>query len=248
MQFIPIVERKTETPLGDGLVLIQPTFSGKAEVTDWSVEPRAYGGFLTRIFDEWVRRDVGRFYVQHFDVALESWMGLSASLCVFSKTCGSALAMEHTGDVYSCDHYVYPEYKLGNLSDTSLEAMASSPPQQAFGNDKLNSLPKMCLDCSVRFACNGECPKHRFLTTPDGEPGLNYLCAGYKHFFCHIDPYMRFMAGELKAERAPANVMHMIAEADRLNAGGQKAATKLGRNSLCLCGSGKKAKHCCGLK
>ena len=151
MQFIPIVERKTGAPRADGLVLIQPSFAGAAEVTDWSVEPRAYGEFLARIFDEWVRRDVGRYFVQHFDVALESWMGLPASLCVFSPTCGSALAMEHTGDVYSCDHFVYPEHKLGNIAETDLEVMVQSAQQQAFGNHKLDSLPRMCRECPCAF-------------------------------------------------------------------------------------------------
>jgi uncharacterized protein len=243
MQFIPIVERKTSAPLADGLVLIQPSFAGEAEVTDWSVEPRAYGEFLARIFDEWVRRDVGRYFIQHFDVALENWMGLEASLCVFSKTCGSALAMEHTGDVYSCDHFVYPENRLGNIAETELEKMAVSSQQQLFGNDKLDSLPSFCRECSVRFACHGECPKHRFLVTPDGEPGLNYLCAGYKYFFHHIDPYMRFMAEQLKEGKAPADVMRMAAKIDRRTTGG---GAKHGRNFLCLCGSGKKTKHCCG--
>ena len=237
LQFIPIVERKAATPTEHGLVLIQPTFTGATQVTEWSVEPLAYGKFLTAIFDEWVRHDVGRYYVQHFDVALESWMGLPQSLCVFSKTCGSALALEHSGDLYSCDHFVYPEHKLGNILEQPLRAMVDSPAQQKFGADKLNTLPRMCRECSVRFACNGECPKHRFLTTPDGEAGLNYLCAGYKHFFEHIDPYMRFMADELRHRRPPANIMKVIAPA---------AATHTqSRNSACACGSGRKAKQCC---
>ena len=209
MQFIPVVERKTEEPDTNGLVLIQPTFERAAQVTEWSVEPAAYGNFLARIFDEWVRRDVGQYFVQLFDVALESWMGLEASLCVFRETCGSALAMEHTGDVYSCDHYVYPEHKLGNIMDTTLGELVSSQQQETFGTNKRSQLPRMCRECEVRFACNGECPKHRFLETPDGEPGLNYLCAGYKYFFNHIDPHMKFMAGELRAGRAPANIMRM---------------------------------------
>lgn len=210
MQFIPIVERKTAEPDRDGLVLIQPSFLRPAEVTDWSVEPHTYGTFLSRIFDEWVKKDVGRYFVQQFDVALESWLGMDASLCVFRRTCGSALAMEHTGDVYSCDHFVYPEHKLGNITETALEQLASSPQQKTFGNNKLDSLPRMCRECEVRFACNGECPKHRFLSTPDGESGLNYLCAGYKHFFKHIDPYMRFMATELRAQRPPAGIMSYL--------------------------------------
>jgi len=210
IQFIPIVERRAKSGSSDGLVLIKPSFGDAAEVTEWSVEPKAYGTFLSRIFDEWVKKDVGRVFVQLFDVALESWMGMDASLCVFRKTCGSALAMEHTGDLYSCDHFVYPENKLGNIMETALENLVDSPQQKAFGQAKSESLPRMCRTCEVRFACNGECPKHRFLTTPDGEPGLNYLCAGYKHFFKHIDPYMQFMAGELRAERPPANIMRFL--------------------------------------
>jgi uncharacterized protein len=210
MQFIPIVERKTSEPASDGLVLIQPSFDRPAEVTEWSVEAKAYGNFMARIFDEWVKMDVGRYFVQLFDVALESWLGMDASLCVFRKTCGSAMAMEHTGDVYSCDHFVYPEHKLGNITEMALEQMVSSAQQEKFGNDKRDLLPRMCRECEVRFACNGECPKHRFLKTPDGEAGLNYLCAGYKYFFNYIDPYMRFMANELRAGRPPANIMRLV--------------------------------------
>jgi uncharacterized protein len=154
-----------------------------------------------------VRRDVGRYFVQIFDVALESWYGVPQGLCVFRETCGGALALEHNGDLYSCDHFVYPENKLGNIMEAPLESLAGSSQQRQFGEAKRSSLPRYCRECEVRFACNGECPKHRFLQTPDGEPGLNYLCAGYKLFFNHIDPYMRFMASELHNERAPANVM-----------------------------------------
>lgn len=246
MQFIPIVERKAAAPGADGMLLIQPSFDGSAEVTDWSVEPRAYGEFLVRIFDEWVRSDVGRYFVQIFDVALESWLGLDPSLCVFRRTCGAALAMEHTGDLYSCDHFVYPEHKLGNIAETALEEMVRSPQQKQFGEDKLDTLPRYCLQCPVRFACNGECPKHRFLTTPDGEPGLNYLCAGYKHFFTHIDPSMRFMAEEFKAGRAPANVMRILGSASRPAAASRNAGSRSGANMPCPCGSGKKKKKCCG--
>lgn len=144
-------------------------------------------------------------------------MGLEPSLCVFREKCGSALAMEHSGDIYSCDHYVYPEFKLGNIHDAALATMVSSTQQTEFGNNKRDLLPKMCRECEVRFACNGECPKHRFLKTPDGEEGLNYLCAGYKHFFKHIDPYMRFMAGELRAGRPPANIMGILGGSSRRN-------------------------------
>jgi uncharacterized protein len=237
LQFIPIVERKAAVATEDGLVLIQPAFDGATEVTDWSVEPRAFGEFLVAIFDDWVRRDVGAYYVQHFDVALESWLGLPQSVCVFRRTCGSALAMEHTGDLYSCDHFVYPEFKLGNIVETPMREMAYSPRQHDFGNAKADTLPRMCRECEVRFACNGECPKHRFERTPDGEAGLNYLCAGYKLFFNHIDPYMRFMADELRAGRPPANVMKIAGP-------GQTIAAQ-GRNEPCRCGSGRKAKKCC---
>ena len=210
IQFIPVVERQTPKPGADGLVLIQPSFEGTAEATEWSVEALAYGKFLVKIFDEWVKKDVGRTFVQQFDVALESWMGMEASLCVFRRTCGTALAMEHTGDLYSCDHFVYPEHKLGNLIETDLKQMVGSQQQKEFGQDKQDSLPRMCRQCDVRFACNGECPKHRFLKTPDGEFGLNYLCAAYKHFFHHIDPHMQFMAAELRAGRPPANIMRIL--------------------------------------
>jgi uncharacterized protein len=210
MQFIPVVERKAVAPLANDLVLLQPSSAQSAEVTDWSVEPLAYGKFLAAIFDEWVRQDVGRYYVQQFDVALESWLGLEASLCVFRRKCGSALAMEHNGDLYSCDHFVYPEHKLGNITQLALSEIVRSPQQHSFGNAKRDTLPRMCRQCDVRFACNGECPKHRFLSTPDGETGLNYLCAGYKHFFHHIDPFMQFMAQELQSGRPPANIMPIL--------------------------------------
>src|SRR5579862_7703453 len=137
-------------------------------------------------------------------------MGMDPSLCVFRETCGSAMALEHNGDLYSCDHFVYPRYKLGNLHDNALGDMAHSEQQTQFGLDKRDTLPKYCRECDVRFACNGECPKHRFISTPDGEPGLNYLCAGYKLFFQHVDPYMKFMANELRHERPPVNVMSWI--------------------------------------
>jgi uncharacterized protein len=241
MQFIPIVERIAHQVTEEGLRLISPDFAGPAKVAPWSVEPRQFGRFLCAIFDEWVRRDVGRTFVQLFDVSLESWMGMEASLCIFRKQCGAALAVEHSGDLYSCDHFVYPENRLGNIMESALASLAGSEQQQRFGEAKESTLPRYCLECDVRFACNGECPKHRFLTTPDGEPGLNYLCAGYKMFFHHIDPYMRFMASELAAQRAPANVMRLVAEEDMRTRMG-----KAGRNDPCPCGSGRKFKQCCG--
>jgi len=241
MQFIPIVERIAHQVTDEGLRLISPDFAGAAKVAPWSVEPRQFGRFLCAIFDEWVRRDVGRTFVQLFDVSLETWSGMEASLCIFRKQCGAALAIEHSGDLYSCDHFVYPENRLGNIMESAMAALAGSEQQQKFGEAKESTLPRYCRECDVRFACNGECPKHRFLTTPDGEPGLNYLCAGYKMFFHHVDPAMRFMAAELAAQRAPANVMRWVAAEDaRVRMG------KAGRNDPCPCGSGRKFKQCCG--
>lgn len=245
MQFIPIVERVAQQTTPEGLQLILPSFAGAASVAPWSVDPRQYGEFLCAIFDEWVRRDVGRVFVQLFDVSLEMWTGMEASLCVFRRTCGSAMALEHGGDVYSCDHFVYPENRLGNLMESPLAEMARSARQREFGEAKDATLPRCCRECDVRFACNGECPKHRFATTPDGEAGLNYLCAGYKRFFRHIDPYMRFMAGELAARRPPANVMRWIAE-EAAREAARETAGKVGRNDPCPCGSGRKWKRCCG--
>jgi uncharacterized protein len=208
MQFIPIVERVAKAPDPHGLVLIGPQATQEAAVSEWSVEPLQFGKFLCAIFDDWVRRDVGRYFIQTFDVALESWLGTPQSLCVFRETCGGAMALEHNGDLYSCDHYVYPENRLGNISDRSLATLAGSEQQCRFGLDKRVALPRYCRECEVRFACNGECPKHRFTRTPTAEWGLNYLCAGYKLFFKHIDPYLQFMASELRQGCPPANVMH----------------------------------------
>jgi uncharacterized protein len=207
LQFMPVVERVATQSTSDGLSLVTPQFAGGAAVTEWSVEPLQYGIFLAEIFNEWVQHDVARYFVQVFDVALENWLGMTPSLCIFRETCGAALAIEHNGDVYSCDHFVYPEHRLGNIQQTRLEVLVNSAQQVAFGNDKRDLLPRYCRECDVRFACHGECPQHRFIHTPDGEAGLNYLCAGYKHFFRHVDPYMKFMAAELRAKRPPANVM-----------------------------------------
>jgi uncharacterized protein len=241
MQFIPLVERVADQPDARGMVMMGPRDPQPARVAPWSVEPLQYGKFLRAIFDEWVRQDVGKYFVQIFDVALESWMGLDPSLCVFRRTCGAALAIEHNGDLYSCDHYVYPENRLGNIMEQPLRSLVESPPQRKFGQDKLDGLPRYCRECDVRFACNGECPKHRFLQAPDGEAGLNYLCAGYKLFFHHIAPHMEFMANELRHQRPPANVIQWITHRDA-QALPQPAP---GRNDPCPCGSGKKYKKCC---
>jgi uncharacterized protein len=234
MQFIPIVER------------IQPDTSAVtsdvSQLTQWSVGPKQYGTFLCSIFDEWVRKDVARQYVQLFDVALEAWVGMEASLCVFKETCGQAPALEHNGDLYSCDHFVYPENKLGNIMKTPLSELILSEKQSQFGSNKLEGLPQYCRECNVRFICNGACPKHRFIKTPDGEEGLNYLCEGYKKFFTHIAPYMRFMANELQNQRPPANVMRWAKEKDQ-----GFPLFKVTANDPCPCGSGIKFKKCCAL-
>ncbi len=237
MQFIPIVERIAASASGD-LELVLPEFGGEARVAPWSVQPESYGDFLIAIFEEWVRRDVGRIFVQTFDVALESWFGVPQNLCIFAETCGAALAVEHNGDLYACDHFVYPQYRLGNILDQEMIELVNSPQQRRFGLAKRDTLPQYCRSCEVRFACNGGCPKNRFLRTPDGEPGLNYLCAGYRKFFNHIDPYMKFMAEELRHRRAPANVMQWLREREQPGA--------VGRNDPCPCGSGRKYKKCCG--
>lgn len=207
MQFIPVVERMAEKVTIGGFSLVSPDFHGRAHVTQWSVKPEQYGNFLCEIFNEWVQQDVGSYFIQIFDVALSAWCGLEPGLCVFRKTCGDAMVLEHNGDLYSCDHYVYPQYKIGNILDQPLTSLINSEQQKNFGRAKIETLPRYCQECDVKFICNGECPKHRFDKTLDGEEGLNYLCAGYKNFFQHIDPYMSFMANELLEGRPPANVM-----------------------------------------
>jgi len=205
-----VVERRAADATAKlGLDFAAP-FEGESPVTDWSVDAAQYGKFLSAIFDEWVRRDVGETFVQLFDVALENWAGVGSSLCVFAEKCGSALAMEHNGDLYSCDHYVYPQFHLGNIMNRTLGEMVQSDAQRKFGSDKLDRLPGYCRKCEVRFACNGECPKHRFIKTPEGEEGLNYLCPAYKQFFNHIDPYMRMMVQLLEAGREAPDIMPML--------------------------------------
>ncbi|MFV0338913.1 MAG: anaerobic sulfatase maturase [Chthoniobacterales bacterium] len=213
IQFIPLVERLADADAKKlGLDLATPPRADEEDqvrlpVTDWSVKPKQYGDFLCTIFDEWLRRDVGRTFVQMFDVTLGNTIGQGGSLCLFSEKCGSALAMEHNGDVYSCDHYVYPDYKLGNILNNTLGEMLNTDFQKKFGNDKADTLPAYCRSCDVRSLCHGECPKHRFIRTPDGELGLNYLCRAYKKFFTHSAPAMQRMAQLLKMGRAPAEIM-----------------------------------------
>jgi uncharacterized protein len=219
IQFIPIVERENDTGFQEG-----------DSVTDRSVDPAAWGEFLVAVFDEWIRHDVGEVFVQMFDAALASWLDLPSSMCIFRPTCGDALALEHNGDVYSCDHFVEPDHLLGNIVETHMVELVASPRQREFGQTKLDSLPAYCLGCEVRFACHGECPKNRFTLTPDGDPGLNYLCVGYRSFFNHVDGPMRLMAALVSQGRYADEVMGIFAAA--------------GRNDHCPCGSGRKAKHC----
>jgi len=242
LQFIPIVERKASNVTDDELDLVLPEFEEEANVAPWTVRPGELGEFLVTIFDEWVRKDVGRIYVQYFDVALSAYAGYPPGLCVFNEVCGDALAMEHSGDLYACDHFVYPQYHLGNILNDSISDLAGLPQQRKFGTDKRDTLPKYCQECEVRFACNGDCPKHRFATTPDGEPGLSYLCAAYKRFFAHIAPHMNFMVNELNNNRAPANIMAHIRQQELQSTG----KTEPGPNDPCICGSNRKYKKCCG--
>jgi uncharacterized protein len=224
IQFIPLVERRADTKARDlGLDLAAPPDDRGQDspVTEWSVNPADFGEFLVTIFDEWVRKDVGTVSVGLFDESLGKWAGVEGGMCVFSETCGGAMAMEHNGDLYSCDHYVYPEYKLGNILEHPIRDLANSPAQRQFGNDKRDKLPAYCRSCEVLFACNGECPKHRFAKTPDGEAGLNYLCPAYKRFFNHINPVMQVMARLWQEERSPTLIMDLMAEKDRNEAPAQ---------------------------
>ena len=202
-QFIPIVERASHGPIPHG-----------DQVTERSVSPSGYGRFLIEVFEEWVRRDVGRVYVQMFDTSLANWLGVSGALCVHSETCGTALALEHNGDVYSCDHFVEPDHLLGNIEQTHLLDLVASPQQVAFGLAKRDSLPGQCRSCDVRFACHGGCPKDRFTRTADGEPGLHYLCPSYLEFFRHVDRPMRFMASRLRSGGFADEVMAWYARLD----------------------------------
>ncbi|MBI4832727.1 MAG: anaerobic sulfatase maturase [Candidatus Lindowbacteria bacterium] len=232
IQFIPIVERDNESGFVEGTT-----------ITERSVRPEQYGRFLCCVFDEWVRRDVGRVFVNHFDAALASWAGAPPAICTTAPTCGFAMVLEHNGDLYSCDHFVEPNYLLGNIMERSLVELAASSRQHAFGQNKRDALPRCCSECEVLFACHGECPKNRFLETPDGESGLNYLCAGLKAFFAHIDHPMKLMADLLRQRRAPSEIMQLLAvEEARLKA----KLAKAGRNDPCPCGSGLKFKRCHG--
>lgn len=208
LQFTPIVERLTAH--SDGRTLASLADQTDIPVADFSVTAEQWGTFLCTIFDEWVRHDVGSIFVEIFDCTLANWMGVLPGICAYSKECGHAGVMEHNGDVYSCDHFVFPEYKLGNIKDQSLIDMLYGEKQQEFSRLKHTSLPRQCKECDMEFACHGECPKNRFEKDKFGEPGLNYLCKGYYQYYSHVAPYMDFMKKELLAERPPSNIMRAL--------------------------------------
>lgn len=213
IQFTPVVERMVQRP--DRLTLA-PGMQEGGELTDFSVTAEQWGSFLCTIFDEWVHHDVGDYYIQLFDATLANWVGQAPSVCTMAKECGHAGVMEFNGDVYSCDHFVYPEHLLGNLHTQTIFEMMNSPRQKAFARMKHELLPRQCKECRFQFACHGECPKNRFIRDKYGNPGLNYLCKGYLQFFEHVAPYMDFMKNELDNHRAPANVMnHVFTDAHR---------------------------------
>jgi uncharacterized protein len=229
MQFIPVVERINAA----GLTLYQDG----TLVSDRSVHAEQFGSFLATIFDEWVRHDVGAVFVQTFEASLRNWLGLPTSgMCVFNETCGTGLALEHNGDLYACDHFVEPDFLLGNIHNMHMLELVSSPQQVKFGQDKRDSLPGACRSCEVRFACHGECPKNRFLVTADGEPGLNYLCAGFKLFFHHVEFPMKIMAGLVRRGRQAKEVMEIL----------DHTFTGVGRHDPCPCGSGRRFNRCHG--
>lgn len=208
LQFTPIVERLTEHE--DGRTLASLADDREIPLADASVTPQQWGNFLCTIFDDWVRHDVGKTFVEIFDCTLANWMGVLPGICAYSKECGHAGVMEHNGDVYSCDHFVFPEYKLGNIREQSLIDMLYGEKQQAFSRLKHTSLPRQCKECDMEFACHGECPKNRFEKDKYGEQGLNYLCQGYYQYYTHVAPYMDFMKRELLAQRPPANIMNVL--------------------------------------
>ena len=208
LQFTPIVERLTKHQ--DGRTLASLADDKEIPLADFSVTPEQWGSFLCAIFDEWVHNDVGKMFVEIFDCTLANWMGVLPGICAYSKNCGHAGVMEHNGDVYSCDHFVFPEYKLGNIRDHTLIEMLYGDKQHAFSRLKHTSLPRQCMECDMEFACHGECPKNRFEKDKYGEPGLNYLCKGYYQYYSHVAPYMDFMKRELQALRPPANIMEAL--------------------------------------
>ena len=208
LQFTPIVERLTRHE--DGRTLASLADKDEISLSKASVAPEQWGYFLCAIFDEWVRKDVGKIFVEIFDCTLANWMGISPGICAYSKECGHAGVMEHNGDVYSCDHFVFPEYKLGNIHDHSLIDMLYGEQQQEFSRLKHSSLPRQCKECDMEFVCHGECPKNRFMKDKYGDSGLNYLCPGYYHYYQHVAPYMDYMKQELMSQRPPSNIMKVV--------------------------------------
>lgn len=208
LQFTPIVERQTRHE--DGRTLASLADKDEISLSEASVTPEQWGYFLCAIFDEWVRKDVGKIFVEIFDCTLANWMGISPGICAYSKECGHAGVMEHNGDVYSCDHFVFPEYKLGNIRNHSLIDMLYGEQQQEFSRLKHSSLPRQCKECDMEFACHGECPKNRFMKDKYGDSGLNYLCPGYYHYYQHVAPYMDYMKQELMSQRPPSNIMKVV--------------------------------------
>jgi len=206
MQFLPAVEHVLPAVNGKRPVIVKPGTQGSV-MAPWSVSAPGYGRFMTDIFDEWVLSDVGTYFVQAFDMTLAQWVGVKPGLCIYSETCGDAVVVEHNGDVYSCDHFVYPEFKLGNILETELTDLYQSQKQFDFGIRKRNNLPRQCLRCEYYFVCRGECPKHRFLKTEYGEDNLNALCEGFKYYYHHVAPYMDQMKQLLIQKKAPALVM-----------------------------------------
>lgn len=213
MQFMPVLEHvkypldKNGKPVkGARPFIVDPHESG-AQIAPWSVSDVGFGKFMCDIFDYWVCNDVGRYYVNQFDATLANWYGVQPGTCVYAETCGGNSVIEHNGDLYPCDHFVYPKYLLGNITEKSISDMMKSDLQVKFGIDKRNSLPSKCRRCEWLFTCHGECPKHRFNSTEAGETGLNALCTGYKMFYSHVAPYMDFMKDLLNEEKAPAGVI-----------------------------------------
>jgi uncharacterized protein len=226
LQFLPLVE-KTGDP--------------NRPVHQRSVPAAAYGKFLNTIFDEWVRNDIGKIFIQLFDESVRPFLGMEHALCIYRETCGDVPVIEHNGDFYSCDHYVTPEYKIGNIFERPLSEMIEDPKQREFGEHKWTSLPKYCRECEVLSMCNGGCPKDRIIKTPDGEAGLNYLCAGLKGFFTHSKPYFQKFAELVEAGEPTEKLTEIVRAADA-----KASARHAGRNDPCPCGSGKKYKRCCG--
>jgi uncharacterized protein len=237
IQLIPVVERMNAY----GVNLVQ---MGN-KVSSRSVHPEQFGRFLIGVFDEWVHNDVGKVFVQTFEATLRNWMGLHSGMCVFDPTCGYGLAMEHNGDLYGCDHFVEPDYLLGNISETHMIELISSDRQYKFGQDKFDRLPRACLECPVLFACHGGCPKNRFMLTPDGQPGLNYLCAGYKAFFRRVDEPMRFLAMMISRSRLASDAMPILSERKEMLS---RAYRKAQPEESCPCGSGLTFSACHGWK